>query len=84
MSETPVLMTVSDSFFFLVRNHFMEGGFTFQWGSSFLSVGCPMEEGISFDREGGFQKKSWDGWMGGEGVETLALKLLLMTIFPVG
>ena len=32
MSETQVLMTVSDFFCFFSRNHFLEGGFTFERG----------------------------------------------------
>ena len=32
MIETQILMTVSDFFWFFSRNHFLEGGFTFQWG----------------------------------------------------
>ena len=54
MSETQVLMTVSD---FL---HFSMGRLFFSWGgASFLSV-CVCGGGISFDGDG-FQKKSWDG-----------------------
>ena len=45
MSETQVLMTVSDFFpnifGFFSRNNFLEGGFTFHWGGdSFLSGGA--------------------------------------------
>ena len=46
MIETQVLMTVSDFLKIFSRNHFLEGGFTFQWefvsqmgGASFLSEG---------------------------------------------
>ena len=35
MIETQVLMTVSDFSGFFSRNHFLEGGFTFQWGVCF-------------------------------------------------
>ena len=64
MSEIQVLISVYDFRDFFSRKHFLEleGGFIFQWGqqggASFLSGGCPMM-GI-FD--GGYQKKSWDGW----------------------
>ena len=62
MSETQVLVTVSDFFLFFFlgiiswkgalfsRSHFLEGGFTFQWGgASFLIGGALHEGGISFD-----------------------------------
>ena len=50
MIETEALMTVSDFLGFFSRNHFLEGGFTFQWvvgvfqlgGASFLSEGHAM------------------------------------------
>ena len=32
MRETQVLMTISDFGVFFPRNHFLEGGFIFQWG----------------------------------------------------
>ena len=41
MEFLQVLMTVSDFFLFGYRNHFLEGGFTFEWGASFLSGGGP-------------------------------------------
>ena len=44
MSETQVLTTVPDCSGCFPRNHFLEGGFTFQWGG-----------GVFFS----FQKKSW-------------------------
>ena len=34
MSETQVLMTVSNFFVLFSRNHFLEGSFTFQWGNA--------------------------------------------------
>ena len=53
MSETQVLMIFSDFFFcFFSRSHFLEGGFIFQWGASFLGASALM---------GGVQKKSSDG-----------------------
>ena len=68
MIETQVLMTIPDFFGFFSRNHFLEGGFTFQWKGGCFSVGgfifmcggeggwgCPMR-GIGFD--GGFLKKN--------------------------
>ena len=36
MSESKVLMTVTN--FFFSRNRFLEEGFTIQWGASFLSA----------------------------------------------
>ena len=39
MTEIQVLMAVSDFFGFFSSNHFIEGGFTFQWGASFISWG---------------------------------------------
>ena len=57
-------MPVSDFFFcFFSRNHFLEGGFTFQWGALILSEGHPMGS-ISFDGGGGGSKKKM-GWEGG-------------------
>ena len=48
---------------FFARNHFLEGGFTFQWGASFLGGGLPMGEdggeGGAMALMGG-SKKSWD------------------------
>ena len=35
MSETQLLVTVLDFSRFFSRNHFLEGGFTFQWGLVF-------------------------------------------------
>ena len=37
MIETQVLMTVSTFWGFLSRNHFLKGGFPFQWGDLFFS-----------------------------------------------
>ena len=48
MSETQVLMTVSNFFGFFSRNYFLEGGFTFQWGGIWFSV----EWGLNFKRRG--------------------------------
>ena len=49
-------MTFSDFLGVFSRNHFLEGGFTIQWGASFLGGGHPFEgRGIDFD--GGFSKK---------------------------
>ena len=65
MIETQVLMTVSDFLRFFSRNHFLEGGFPFQWGvisqlgASFLCAegrGGGRMRGIGFD--GGFLKKN--------------------------
>ena len=68
MIETQALMTIPDFFGFFSRNHFLEGGFTFQWKGGCFSVswelhfyvqegggGCPMR-GIGFDE--GFLKKN--------------------------
>ena len=62
ISETQVIMTVSNFFlFFFSMINFLEGCFTFQWGASFFSGGCPMEGGgINFDG-GILKKKSFDG-----------------------
>ena len=59
MIETQILMTVSDFSGFFSRNHFLEGGLTFQWGvclsvrgrTSFLSGrgGWALHGGIGFD-----------------------------------
>ena len=46
MSETQVLMTVSDFLGFFSRNCFLEGGFTFQRGGIRFSV----EWGLNFKR----------------------------------
>ena len=48
MSESKVLMTVTN--FFFSRNRFLEEGFTIQWGASFLSAwgGQHPLGGISF------------------------------------
>ena len=60
MSETKVLMTVSDFSGFFSRNHFLEEGFIFQWrGGGIFSVG-----GLNFYVVGG-GGVSWGG-----GVET--------------
>ena len=48
MSETQVLMTVSDFFGFFSRHYFLEGGFTIQWGGIWFSV----EWGLNFKRRG--------------------------------
>ena len=48
MSETQVLMIVSDFLGFFSRNYFLEGGFTFQWGGIWFSV----EWGLNFKRRG--------------------------------
>ena len=60
MIETKVLMRVSDFLEIFSRNHFLEWGFTLQWGScfsyrgaSFLSGGAPWGASILM---GGFQK----------------------------
>ena len=56
-------MTVSNFWGFFSNNHFLEGGFIFQWGASFLSQG-----GIPWGHQlwwGGL-KKTWD-WGWGEG-----------------
>ena len=59
MSETQVLMTVLNFFWFSSWNHFLEKSFNFQWGGFiFKWEVCPMG-GISFD--GALQIKSWDG-----------------------
>ena len=50
MSETQVLMTVSDFFGFFSRNYFVEGDFTFQWGGIWFSV----EWGLNFKGRGAF------------------------------
>ena len=48
MSETQVLMTVSNFGGFFSRNYFLDGGFTFQWGGIWFSV----EWGLNFKRRG--------------------------------
>ena len=48
MSETQVLMIVSDFLGFSSRNYFLKGGFTFQWGEIWFSV----EWGLNFKRRG--------------------------------
>ena len=40
MSETQVLMTVSNFWVFLSRNHFLEGGFIFQYGGLHFKSVC--------------------------------------------
>ena len=56
MSETKVLMTVSDFSGFFSRNHFLEEGFIFQWrGGGICSVG-----GLNFYVAGG-GGVSWGG-----------------------
>ena len=47
MTETQVLMKVSNFLEFFSRNHFLEDGFTFQWG-------------VVFQIEGGFIFKWWE------------------------
>ena len=42
MIETQVLMAVSDFSGFFSRNHFLEGGFIFQWGVVFLLGDAPV------------------------------------------
>ena len=54
-SEAQVLMTVS-FFVCFSRNHFLEEGFTFQWGLSFLNGEAP-HRGTSSLMEG-FKKNS--------------------------
>ena len=49
MIETQVVMTVSNFLRFCSRNHFLEGGFTFQWGWG----GLVSQMGASFLGEGG-------------------------------
>ena len=39
MSETQILMAVSDFFAFFSRNHFLEGGFTFPWWEPLAVMG---------------------------------------------
>ena len=46
MSETQVLMTVSDFWGFFSRNCFLEGGFTFQW----VGIRFSVEWGLNFKR----------------------------------
>ena len=48
MSETQVLMNVSDFLGFFSRNYFLEGGFTFQWEGIWFSV----EWSLNFKRRG--------------------------------
>ena len=55
MSETQVLITVSNFFFLGIIFGRLEGGFTFQWeGTSFLSGRAPHGGDINFDW--GFKK----------------------------
>ena len=70
MSETEVLMAVTDFSGRFSRNHFLEGGFN--WGGGCFSVsgfilkwtGCPVWA-IGFDVGGGGGGKKIIGWGGG-------------------
>ena len=51
MIETQTLMTASDFSVFFSRNHFLEGGFTCQWGECFsdgVEFIFKWEEGYQF------------------------------------
>ena len=50
MSETQVLMTVSNFRGFFSRNHFLRGGFTFQWGNFIFKWGAPHRGGNGNDK----------------------------------
>ena len=62
MSETQELMTVSG---FFSRNHFLEGGFTFQWGGLIFKWGEGTPLGASALMGDGVFKKNHAVWGGG-------------------